>query len=175
MPLPSDYGDDACSLARALEIIGSRWTLLIVRDAFWGVRRFGDFADQLGMPRSVLTSRLKDLISAGVMRKVAGERHLEYELTPMGRGLWPVVFSLTRWGDEACSPDGPERLFEHASDGGAIGAHGQCVDCETIPQPEALVVRPGPGYVPARHGDSWVDRALSVPHRLLEPLRPPGA
>jgi DNA-binding HxlR family transcriptional regulator len=97
--LPNDYAGQACSLARSLEIIGERWTLLIVRDAFWGVRRFGDFVDHLGIPRAVLTSRLKTLTAAGVMRRVAGERHLEYELTAKGTALWPAILSLMSWGE----------------------------------------------------------------------------
>ena len=65
MALPKDYADDRCSLARALEVVGERWTLLIVRDAFFGVRRFGDFAAHLEIPRAVLTSRLAALVAAG--------------------------------------------------------------------------------------------------------------
>ena len=96
MTLPNDYAGQACSLARSLEIIGERWTLLIIRDSFWGVRRFDDFVGHLRMPRAVLASRLKTLVAAGVMTRVAGERHLEYELTDKGAALWPVVFSLMR-------------------------------------------------------------------------------
>ena len=94
MALPNDYAGQACSLARSLEIIGERWTLLIVRDAFWGVRRFADFIDHLGIPRAVLASRLKTLVAAGVLTRVAGERHLEYELTDKGTKLWPIVRDL---------------------------------------------------------------------------------
>ena len=120
MALPNDYAGQACSLARSLEIIGERWTLLIVRDAFWGVRRYADFIDHLRMPRAVLASRLKTLIAAGVMTRVAGERHLEYELTGKGTALWPVVLSLMSWGDDFCAPGGPRRLFRHAADGGPV-------------------------------------------------------
>ena len=74
MALPNDYAGQACSLARSLEIIGERWTLLIVRDAFWGVRRFADFIDHLGMPRAVLASRLKALIAAGVRGTTSAPR-----------------------------------------------------------------------------------------------------
>ena len=123
MALPNDYAGQACSLARSLEIIGERWTLLIVRDAFWGVRRFADFIDHLRIPRAVLASRLKALIAAGVMTRVAGERHLEYELTGKGAALWPVVLSLMSWGDDFCAPAGPRRLFRHAADGGQVHEH----------------------------------------------------
>jgi DNA-binding HxlR family transcriptional regulator len=75
MALPNDYAGQACSLARTLEVVGERWTLLIVRDAFYGVRRFGDFAAHLGIPRAVLAERLKSLTAAGVLARVpAGGR-----------------------------------------------------------------------------------------------------
>src|ERR1700753_1084550 len=73
MALPNDYAGQACSLARALEIVGERWTLLIVRDAFFGVRRFGDFAAHLGIPRAVLAERLKSLTAAGVLARVPAQ------------------------------------------------------------------------------------------------------
>ena len=108
MTLPKDYADDRCSMARALEVVGERWTLLIVRDAFFGVRRFGDFAAHLEIPRAVLTSRLAALVEAGVLALVPGAHgHDEYALTGKGRDLWPVVRSLLVWGDEHYSDVGP--------------------------------------------------------------------
>jgi DNA-binding HxlR family transcriptional regulator len=175
MALPNDYAGESCSLARSLEIIGERWTLLIVRDAFWGVRRFADFIDHLGLPRAVLTSRLKALIKAGVLTRVPGERNLEYALTDMGAGLWPVVLSLMSWGDEFWAPDGPRRLFEHAADGGRIDQRGQCAACGTPPSAADIIVLPGPGLEPAAGDDGWVAEVLTRPHRLLEPLRPAPA
>jgi DNA-binding HxlR family transcriptional regulator len=170
MALPHDYAGQACSLARTLEITGERWTLLIIRDAFWGVRRFADFTDHLGIPRAVLTSRLKTLVAAGVLTRVAGERHLEYELTDKGAALWPVVLSLLSWGDEFCAPDGPRRVFQHAADGGRVDRSGRCEACGMpVPAADTIVV-PGPGLEPPAD-DSWVTAALTRPHRLLEPLR----
>jgi DNA-binding HxlR family transcriptional regulator len=166
MALPNDYAGQACSLARTLEIIGERWTLLIIRDAFWGVRRFADFIAHLQIPRAVLTSRLKTLVAAGVMTRVAGEHHLEYELTGKGTALWPAVLSLMSWGDDFCAPGGPRRLFRHAVD-----QSGRCEACGT-PVPAAdTIIAPGPGLEPPADGDSWVTAALTRPHRLLEPLR----
>ena len=173
MALPNDYAGQGCSLARSLEIIGERWTLLIVRDAFWGVRRFADFVDHLRLPRAVLASRLKTLTAAGVMTRVAGERHLEYELTEKGRALWPVVLSLTSWGDDFCAPGGPRRLFRHAADDGQVDRWGRCDRCgASVPAGDTITV-PGPGLEPP--DDSWITTALTSPHRLLEPLRPPAA
>jgi DNA-binding HxlR family transcriptional regulator len=171
MALPNDYAGQACSLARSLEIIGERWTLLIIRDAFWGVRRFGDFAGHLGMPRAVLASRLKTLTAAGVLAKVAGERHLEYELTAKGAALWPAVLALLGWGDDFCAPAGPRRLFVHAADGGQLDRSGRCGACGTPVPAAGTIVAPGPGLEPPADGDSWVTAALTRPHRLMEPLR----
>src|SRR5258708_7149853 len=157
MALPNDYAGQACSLARALEIIGERWTLLIVRDAFGGVRRFADFLDHLRLPRAVLSSRLKTLTAAGVMTRVAGERHLEYELTEKGRALWPAVLSLMSWGDDFCAPGGPRRLFRHAADDGQVDRGGRCDACGR-PVPAA------PPRRPARGGGPPPGRAPRPPH-----------
>jgi DNA-binding HxlR family transcriptional regulator len=169
--LPNDYAGQACSLARSLEIIGERWTLLIVRDAFWGVRRFADFIDHLGIPRAVLTSRLKALTAAGVLTRVPGEHHLEYELTDKGTALWPVVLSLMSWGDDFCAPRGPRRLFRHAADGGQVDPSGRCDACGQPVSAADTIIAPGPGLEPPADGDSWVTTALTRPHRLLQPLR----
>src|ERR1700753_3181487 len=107
MSLPKTYADRNCSLARALEIVGERWTLLIVRDAFYGIRKFGDFAGQLGIPRAVLASRLEALVQEAVLvRDDDAAGNVEYRLTDKGVGLWPIVHSLMNWGDEFYSPTG---------------------------------------------------------------------
>jgi DNA-binding HxlR family transcriptional regulator len=91
-----------CSIASALDIVGEPWTLLIVRDAFYGVRRFDDFQENLGIARNVLTARLKKLVEAGVFRKTAYRqrplRH-EYRLTEKGAALFTVIVGLKQWGD----------------------------------------------------------------------------
>src|ERR1700749_2323457 len=122
------------------------------------------------MPRAVLASRLKTLIAAGVMTRVAGERHLEYELTDKGAALWPVVLSLMGWGDDFCAPGGPSPLFPPAADGGQVDHGGRCDACDR-PVPAAdTIVTPGPG-LEAAEDDSWVTAALTRPHRPPEPLR----
>lgn len=99
MTLPSTYTDGNCPLARTLEVVGERWTLMIIRDAFYGVRRFGDFATQLGIPRAVLTNRLKSLTQEGVLtREDDGAGVVEYRLTDKGLALWPAVRALMNWG-----------------------------------------------------------------------------
>jgi hypothetical protein len=92
----------------------------------------------------VLASRLKTLVAAGVMTRVAGERHLEYELTGKGTALWPVVLSLLSWGDDFCAPAGPRRLFRHAA--------GRCHACGTPVPAASTIVVPGPGLEPPATG-----------------------
>ena len=100
-----------CSIASALDVVGEPWTLLIVRDAFYGVRRFDDFQENLGIARNVLTARLKKLVETGVFRKIAYRqrplRH-EYRLTEKGAALFTVIVGLKEWGDRfgAAARDG---------------------------------------------------------------------
>ena len=172
MALPKDYADERCSLARALEVVGERWTLLIVRDAFFGVRRFGDFAVHLEIPRAVLTSRLTALVEAEVLAPEPGAHgHDEYALTGKGRDLWPVVRSLLAWGDQHYSAGGPRRVFRHAADDGIVTPDGVCADCGAVVGSADLVVVPGPGLTAIPAKEDPVSVALNNPHRLLEPLR----
>jgi DNA-binding HxlR family transcriptional regulator len=170
MALPKDYAGQRCSLSRALEVVGERWTLLIMRDAFFGVRRFGDFAAHLGVPRAVLTERLEALREAGVLAETRGSHgYREYILTDKGLSLWPVVRDLLRWGDEYYSPNGPRRVFQHVQDAGLIAPDGTCATCRSAVPPADLLLLPGPGY--DEPGDDFVSQGLTTPHRLLEPIR----
>src|ERR1700722_6163244 len=172
MALPKDYADERCSLARALEVVGERWTLLMVRDAFFGVRRFGDFAAHLGVPRAGLTSRRAALVEASVLAPEPGAHgHDEYALTGKGRDLWPVVRSLLAWGDQHYSDIGPRRVFRHAADGGVVAPDGVCAGCGAAVASADLVVAPGPGLTAIPAKEDPVSVALTTPHRLLEPLR----
>ena len=98
----TSYDQMNCSIASALDVVGEPWTLLIVRDAFYGVRRFDDFQENLGIARNVLTARLKKLVEAGIFRKTAYRqrplRH-EYRLTDKGAALFTVIVGLKQWGD----------------------------------------------------------------------------
>jgi DNA-binding HxlR family transcriptional regulator len=172
MTLPKDYVTQECSLARALEVVGERWTLLIVRDAFFGVRRFGDFAAHLDIPRAVLTHRLASLVEEGVLTVAPGAHgHDEYVLTAKGLDLWPVVRSLVTWGDGYYSAKGPRRVFSHAADNGDIAQDGTCAVCGGVPPVADLVVRPGPGWPPRQGKTDPVSAALASPHRLLTTVR----
>ena len=116
--LNREYPDQNCSVARTLEIVGERWTLLIVRDAFLGRRRFDEFQESLGIARNVLTDRLTRLVEEGILERVRyserPERH-EYHLTPKGRDLQIAMAGLRQWGDKYLS-EKPPRIMRRKSD-----------------------------------------------------------
>ena len=90
-----------CSLAQTLDVIGERWTLLILRDAFFGIRRFDDFQRDLGIARNILSTRLRRLVEEGVLERRTGDGgRAEYVLTDKGLDLQPVLLSMTHWGDK---------------------------------------------------------------------------
>ena len=142
MTLPSTYADRNCSLARSLEVVGERWTLLIIRDAFYGVRRFGDFAAQLRIPRAVLAARLKSLVQEDVLtRDDDGAGSVEYRLTAKGIALWPALHALMNWGDCVL-----------------LSGRGEA---HSAPRPGWRPARPGgtlPGLRPDRPGRGYPDR-----------------
>src|SRR6201984_2245968 len=97
-----DLNTEPCSVARAISVIGDRWTILILRDCFLRVRRFEDFEKRLGITRHVLADRLRKLVALGVLRRIPYQerpRRYEYRLTPKGLDLQPVLLALVRWGD----------------------------------------------------------------------------
>src|SRR6201995_4815641 len=99
---PSFEGD-GCPMARALEAIGDWWSLLIIREALFGVRRFGEFQSRLGMAKNILTTRLRSLIDHGILTTAPasdGSAYQEYVLTPKGRGVFPVLVALRQWSEE---------------------------------------------------------------------------
>lgn len=103
-----------CGVARALELLGDGWTLLIVREAFFGVRRFADFQRDLGIARNVLSKRLKSLVQAGILERVDAGRHgtrFEYRLTAKGEALLTVLSSLREWADAWVFGEGHEPLI----------------------------------------------------------------
>ncbi|MFC4945920.1 winged helix-turn-helix transcriptional regulator [Pseudonocardia sp. GCM10023141] len=171
MALPREYAQQACSMARTLEVVGERWSLLIVRDAFFGVRRFNDFSGHLAVPRAVLTERLAFLVAEGVLDRVPGPgRRFEYELTDKGLALWPVVRALAYWGDTFYSPHGARRVFEHAGCGGAVNRGGRCVACGAAVAVAATTMRPGPGFEQLREDADPISVVLAQPRLLLEPV-----
>jgi DNA-binding HxlR family transcriptional regulator len=115
--LKRDYEGQNCSIARALEVVGERWTLLIVRDAILGVRRFEEFQESLGIARNVLTERLNRLVEEGILERVRySERpeRFEYRLTNKGRDLNISLVGLRQWGDKHVSEKAPHILRRKA-------------------------------------------------------------
>jgi DNA-binding HxlR family transcriptional regulator len=168
--LPREYDTQACALARSLEVVGERWTLLILRDLFFGVRRFSDLRVHLDVPRAVLSDRLARLVDAGVVeRRPYRAGRDELLLTERGLELWPVVHGLMQWGERHFVGDGPVRLFSHAACGTDLSAAGDCPTCGVQPEPREIETRPGPGR-PAVVRRDPISRALRTPHRLLEPV-----
>jgi DNA-binding HxlR family transcriptional regulator len=170
------YAGQDCSLARALEVIGERWTLLIIRDAFYGVRHFNDFRAHLDIPKAVLADRLAGLVDDGILdrRTDPGHagRHL-YELTQAGRDLWPAMHALLTWGAQHRAPN--RLLFKHARCLTELDHRGHCQTCQLIPPPVEVLADPAPGRGSRRQDP--VTLALRDPHPLLQPLdttRRPG-
>lgn len=165
MALPREYTSENCPIARSLEIVGERWTLLILRDAFYGIRRFSDFRVHLGIPKAVLAQRLSLLTHEGVLTTQDGE----YVLTDKGRALWPTLDALSQWGGEHYLDADHRRTFEHADCGGRVNA-GLCSTCGDRPEvADQITVAPRRSRV---RRDDPVSVALQRPHRMLQPIRP---
>lgn len=172
MALGTDYALQDCSLARALEVLGERWSLLIIRDAFYGVRRFNDFLTHLDIPRAVLTARLASLTEAGVLRRTPYQEapvRYDYVLTDAGRELWPAVHGLARWGERHATTSGPSRTFHHAACGTRLDLSSACPACGQVVAVDDIEMRPAAGHKRAVRDDA-VARSLRAPHRLLQPV-----
>ncbi|MGU3434967.1 winged helix-turn-helix transcriptional regulator [Actinomycetes bacterium M1A6_2h] len=164
MALGVDYATQDCSLARALETVGERWTMLILRDSVFGVRRFTDFQVHLDISKAVLTARLSSLVEDGLLVKIGDE----YAPTDDALALWPALVALTSWAERR-SPRGPRRVFTHADCGTDLDA-GRCPRCETSPTPDHIDMRPGTGADPTVRSDA-ISVQLRSPRRLLTPFR----
>jgi DNA-binding HxlR family transcriptional regulator len=147
--LPRTYDDQNCSVARSLEVLGDRWTLLVIRDAFLGVRRFDDFQRSLGVARNVLADRLARLVDEGILeRRRYQERpeRFEYRMTKKGVDLLPVTMSLQKWGDQYYAPpEGPPRIVRHRDCGGEVSIHMTCERCGARLRAGDVRAEPGPG------------------------------
>jgi DNA-binding HxlR family transcriptional regulator len=147
--LGKTYDSEVCSAARALELVGERWTLLIVRNAlFAGTSRYGEFQKRLGIATNILTTRLDGLVDSGIMqrRKYSDNPDLyEYLLTDKGCELVPVILALTAWGDRWAAPDGPPVIYTHAACGGEVFQQTVCANCGQVYDLTGVVARPGPG------------------------------
>ncbi|HVC07631.1 MAG TPA: helix-turn-helix domain-containing protein [Solirubrobacterales bacterium] len=154
--LRHDYPGQDCSIAKALEVVGERWSLLIVRDVMNGHRRFDELQKQLGIARNVLSARLQRLLEEDILERRAyqtnPERH-EYFLTEKGLDLWPALVALLYWGDRhSPSPNGPPMLIVHKQCGGRVSDRGSCESCGKLLRARDARALPGPGLglIPAR-------------------------
>ena len=141
-----------CSIFRAMDVLGDRWTMLVLREAFVGVRRFTEMQRDLGVARNVLTDRLNHLVAIGVLeRRQYQERPVrhEYRLTDMGKQLQPAILTLMHWGDQYLAPHGAPTLIEHTGCGHETEPLLVCSHCREQLDTRNVVGKPGPGALPA--------------------------
>ncbi len=152
--LGKTYDSQTCSIARSLELVGERWSLLIIRDAlFAGLTRFTDFQRSLGIATNVLDDRLERFVEAGIMarRQYAEQPELaEYLLTPMGRDLLPTLVALTDWGDRWATPGEPPVIYRHSGCDAPVHADLRCAEGHGIDDAADVNVETGPGMSESR-------------------------
>jgi DNA-binding HxlR family transcriptional regulator len=141
-----------CSLAQTLDVIGERWTLLILRDAFFGIRRFDQFQRDLGIARNILAARLKRLVDEGILeRRPTDDSRHEYVLTDKGLDLQPVLLAMTHWGDRyKPNPKGDRVVFVERATGKPISRMGVRSQEGLTLGPREIKAVPGPGFQPPR-------------------------
>ena len=149
-----DLQDDACSIARPVSVLGDRWTLIVLRQAFRGVRRFDEFQSSLGISRPLLADRLARLVQAGILERrpyLSDQRpRQEYRLTKKGLDLYPVLMALRDWGDRYMAPGGPFVLYRHRGCGGSAQVRHTCSACGQELSAPDIEPEPGPGLRAAR-------------------------
>jgi DNA-binding HxlR family transcriptional regulator len=144
----TSFRDMNCSVAQCLEVVGEWWSMLILRDAFLGVRRFDDFQARLGISRNVLNQRLCHLVDEGVLQRVPYQDHPprhEYRLTEKGRDLWPVLTAMRQWGDQWAAPDGAPLEMVHRACGHRVQAVPTCSECGDVLSVSQITAVAGPG------------------------------
>jgi DNA-binding HxlR family transcriptional regulator len=150
-PWVLDYDTANCTIGAAVGIIGEKWTFLVLREAFSGVRRFADMQRRTGAPRQILSDRLARLVGDGLLRKVPyqedGQRsRLEYRLTDKAMDLYPVLVGLMQWGERyAIGPDGPAVRLTHRDCGEPIGLQVVCAAGHPLASAREATSLPGPG------------------------------
>lgn len=148
------WSADNCTVGRTMAILGERWTFVVLREVFNGVRRFDDIRRHSGMPRQVLSNRLALLVDQDILRREPyqepGERvRQEYRLTPKGFDLYPVLVAIGDWGDRhLADPEGPPVEFEHRECGAVVHSVLECARGHRVETPRQVVTRVGPGARP---------------------------
>ena len=149
--LKRTYDNQVCSIAGTLELVGERWTLLILRDVFLGLRRFDDLQRELGIARNVLRDRLRLLVDSGILEKHPYQerpQRFEYRLTEKGIALYPVFVAIAQWGDRyLADPAGPPVEFAHRDCGEVVRVVPTCAAAHEIEDVRRIAARPGPGVL----------------------------
>ena len=145
----AQLAEENCSIARPASLLGDRWTLVILRQAFSGIKRYEDFQASLGISRSLLSDRLGKLVDAGILRrepyKDAIRTRERYRLTEKGLDLYPVLMALREWGDRYMAEDGPPLKVRHRGCGGEPRIHLRCDRCGEEVGPRDGEPKAGPG------------------------------
>ena len=150
-PEALEWSADNCTIGRALDILGDRWSFLVIREVFQGIRRFDDLTVRTGIPRTVLTDRLGRLVDAGILRREpyrepGARSRLEYRLTEKGLDLYPILLALHEWGDRyLADPEGSPIEFAHRSCGATVDLVMRCEAGHDLARTRDVVGRPGPG------------------------------
>jgi DNA-binding HxlR family transcriptional regulator len=146
-----NYSADNCSIGRALSVLGEKWTLLVLRDVFNGVRRFEDMHERIGAPRQVLSQRLARLVDQGLLYRVPyrepGQRQrYEYRLTEKGIDLYPALVALLHWGDRwLVDTEGPAVTLHHKDCGAPVDVVLRCGEGHDVRSAREVRAQPGPG------------------------------
>jgi DNA-binding HxlR family transcriptional regulator len=150
-PPALEWSVDNCTIGRTLDIVGDRWSFLVLREVFQGLRRFEDLTVRTAIPRTVLTDRLRRLVDAGILRREpyrepGTRRRMEYRLTEKGLDLYPVLLALQQWGDRyLAGPEGPPIEFAHRGCGAKVELVMRCEAGHELTRTRDVAGRPGPG------------------------------
>jgi DNA-binding HxlR family transcriptional regulator len=144
-----DLADLPCSITRPLVVLGDRWTLLVLKASFSGIRRFNEFQSELGVSRSRLQDRLERLVEHGILarRPSADGGHMEYRLTRKGHDIYPILMAIRDWGDVHMAPDGPPVHYRHRGCAGEAHVRLTCDTCGADVTAHDITPEPGPGVL----------------------------
>jgi DNA-binding HxlR family transcriptional regulator len=158
------FSDQNCSIARALELVGERWTLLVMREVMLGNRRFAEIKRNVGVAPNILSDRLQTLVEHGLLeRRLYSEHPESYEYIPTRKGIDinPALMALKQWGDDHAAPAGPPRVSVHVSCGHDTRAQLSCSHCGEVIGRGELMARPGPGANAAQIAEGVLPRDRS--------------
>ena len=144
-----DLADLPCSITRPLVVLGDRWTLLILKASFAGVRRFNEFQSALGISRSRLQDRLGRLVEHGILdrQQATDSDHPQYRLTRKGHDIYPILMAIKDWGDTYMAPDGPPAHYRHRDCTGEAHTRLTCDTCGADVTAHDITPEPGPGIL----------------------------